>query len=61
MSELAAVKRLALAIGNNVNQLARAANATGQQPRELPAVLEAAARVLARAESAVAALDGSRR
>jgi hypothetical protein len=58
LSELAAVKRLALAIGNNVNQLARSANATRYQPRETQAVLEAAARVLVRAEAAVAALEG---
>ena len=46
--ELAGVRRLVAAIGNNVNQLARAANATGELEPETGAALDAVMRVILR-------------
>ncbi|GAB2868601.1 hypothetical protein GCM10022221_81970 [Actinocorallia aurea] len=56
VAEFLAVRRLVAAIGNNVNQLARAANATNRTPAELPVVLDALKRVLDRLDGTVAAL-----
>jgi hypothetical protein len=56
IAEFLAVRRLVAAIGNNLNQLARVANAGGRAPEELPVVLEALGRVIDRLEDAVAAL-----
>jgi uncharacterized protein (DUF1778 family) len=49
--ELLGVRRLVAALGNNVNQLAKVANATGQVPEELPAALDAVERVLNRLDA----------
>lgn len=51
--ELLGIRRLVAALGNNVNQLARVANATGQVPEELRAVLSAVERVLNRLDATV--------
>lgn len=59
--ELSVAKRLTAAIGNNLNQLARAVNATGERPDELSVTLEATRRVMGRLEAAVRALDGRHR
>jgi uncharacterized protein (DUF1778 family) len=57
--ELLSVRRLVAALGNNVNQLAKVANATGQIPEELPAVLEAVERALDRIETIASKLAPS--
>ncbi|MCD0448318.1 MobC family plasmid mobilization relaxosome protein [Actinocorallia sp. API 0066] len=56
--EFSGAKQLAAAIGNNLNQLARAANATGVIPEELAVTLVATRRVLSRLETAVEAMGG---
>lgn len=57
-TEFLGARRLLAAVGNNVNQLAMAANATGEIPPEIGATLHAVARVTARLEAAVADLTG---
>lgn len=59
--ELLAVRRLALAVGNNLNQVARVANATGQVPPELSATLHATARAIGRIDAVAEALGRPRR
>lgn len=54
--ELFAVRRLLAAVSNNVNQVARQANATGRLPAETGAVLSAVARLVPRLEAAAEAL-----
>jgi hypothetical protein len=54
-AELLAVRRLLAAIGVNLNQLAKAANATGEHPPALEATLHATARILARLDEVTAA------
>lgn len=56
--ELSSVRRLVAAVGNNVNQLARVANATGRLPAQSAAALEAVARVMARLDAALRAMGG---
>lgn len=56
VAEFLAVRRLLLAVSNNVNQLAKVANATGEAPPELAATLHAAARVMTRLDSVTARL-----
>nr|WP_237418084.1 plasmid mobilization relaxosome protein MobC [Actinomadura rayongensis] len=46
-------------MGNNLNQLARIAHATGEVPDQLPATLEAVERVLDRLERAASELAPS--
>lgn len=60
VAELAGALRLVGAISNNVNQLARAYNASGEVPAETAATLHAAARALARLNEAVDELGGRR-
>lgn len=50
--ELLGARRLTAAVGNNLNQLTRVANATGEIPAELSATLHAVARTISRLESA---------
>lgn len=61
IAELLAVRRLLAALSNNVNQLARIANATGQVPAEFGATTAAVARAAARLDAVVAELNGGRR
>jgi hypothetical protein len=58
VAELLAARRLVAALGNNVNQLARVANSTGQVPSELAAAAAAVARATARLDAAVADVSG---
>ncbi len=53
MAELFAVRRLLAAVSNNVNQLARQANAGDGFPAEANAVLPAVRRVVGRIDSAI--------
>jgi hypothetical protein len=55
MAELYTLHRLLAAISNNVNQMAKATNATGTLPAELTATLRA---VRSTAERIDAAIDG---
>lgn len=57
--ELLGARRLAAALGNNLNQLARIANATGQVPDQLPVALAAVERVLERLERVASELTPS--
>ncbi|MFC0039553.1 plasmid mobilization protein [Actinomadura rayongensis] len=57
--ELLGTRRLVAAMGNNLNQLARIAHATGEVPDQLPATLEAVERVLDRLERAASELAPS--
>jgi Bacterial mobilisation protein (MobC) len=61
VTELLGVRRLVAALGNNVNQLAARANATGQAPPELGPAAEAVSRTLDRLDQAVAAFTTLRR
>uniref|UniRef100_UPI003F49A2F8 MobC family plasmid mobilization relaxosome protein n=1 Tax=Sphaerisporangium sp. CA-236357 TaxID=3240030 RepID=UPI003F49A2F8 len=54
-AELLAVRRLLAAIGGNINQLAKTANATGERPSALEATMHATARILARLDEVTAA------
>lgn len=58
VAEFLATRRLLARVSNNVNQLAAAANATGEVPAELRATMHAVARVTARLEASVAELTG---
>lgn len=58
VAEFLGTRRLLAAVSNNVNQLAAAANATGEVPPELHATLHAVARVTARLDAAMADLTG---
>jgi hypothetical protein len=58
IAEFAGARRLVAQVSNNVNQLARAANATGEIPAELSATMHAATRMIARLEAAMVALTG---
>jgi len=53
MVELFAVRRLLAAVSNNVNQLARQANSTGQVPAEAAATIAAARRLAGRIDGAI--------
>ncbi|WP_170177740.1 plasmid mobilization protein [Thermomonospora umbrina] len=57
--EVLAVRRLVAALGNNVNQLAKVANSTGEIPDQLPAVLDAVQRVLDRLDATASELAPS--
>ena len=60
VAEFSGAIRLLGAVSNNVNQLARAYNASGQVPAELSATLHAATRVIARLDAAVEQFGGRR-
>nr|WP_067067549.1 plasmid mobilization relaxosome protein MobC [Carbonactinospora thermoautotrophica] len=60
VAELLGVRRLVAALGNNINQLARVANATGAAPPELAAAAAAVARAMARLDATVAGVSGRR-
>lgn len=51
-AEIVAARRLLARIGNNLNQLTRVANATGELPPQLVATMDATARTIARLEEA---------
>lgn len=55
--ELSATRRLLAAVSNNVNQIAAAANATGEVGEGLEATLEAVRRVTARVDGVVRAVQ----
>jgi|SRR5579884_2911363 len=55
--ELLGARNLIAALGNNINQLARVANATGQVPAEVRAAAEAAERAIERLDQQAAALE----
>jgi len=57
MVELFAVRRLLAAVSNNVNQLARQANSTGQVPPEAAATIAAARRLAGRIDGAIDGLS----
>ena len=57
MVELFAVRRLLAAVSNNVNQLARQANSTGQVPAEAAATIGAARRLAGRIDGAIDGLS----
>ena len=59
VAEFLAARRLLARVSNNVNQLAAAANATGEVPAELHATMHAVARVTARLDASVAELNGA--
>jgi hypothetical protein len=59
MAEMFTVHRLLAAISNNVNQMAKATNATGELPAELPATLAAVRRVAERLDEAIDRLSAS--
>jgi hypothetical protein len=59
--ELLGVRRLVAGLANNINQIARVANATGAVPAELPPAATATTRALHRLDAAVDALTPSRR
>ncbi|GAB3656833.1 hypothetical protein GCM10027589_16560 [Actinocorallia lasiicapitis] len=58
-AEFLGVRRLVAAIGNNLNQVTRALNATGRAPEELPVVVEVTGRILERLDQAVTAVRKS--
>jgi len=58
LAELFAVHRLLAAISNNVNQIARATNATGEMGEDLAATLRAVRRTAERIDATVDALSG---
>jgi hypothetical protein len=58
LAELFAVHRLLAAISNNVNQIARATNATGEVGEDLAATLRAVRRTAERIDVTVDALSG---
>ena len=53
IAELFRLHRLLAAISNNVNQMAKATNATGQAPAELEATLRAVRRTAERIDDAI--------
>lgn len=55
--ELTATRRLLAAVSNNVNQIAAAANSTGQIGEDLAATLDAVRRVSARIDGVVRAVE----
>lgn len=55
--ELSATRRLLAAVSNNVNQIATAANATGEVGENLEATLAAVRRVAARVDGVVRAVE----
>jgi len=57
MADLFMVVRLLGQVGNNVNQLARVANATGRLPPEVPAAAAALTRATTRLEQFMADVD----
>lgn len=57
IAELLGARRMVAAVGNNLNQLTRTANATGELPPQLGATLHAAFRVLQRLDAAAAPFD----
>lgn len=59
MAEMFAAHRLLAAISNNVNQMAKATNATGELPAELTATLAAVRRVAERLDEAIDGLSAS--
>ncbi|MEU9019213.1 plasmid mobilization relaxosome protein MobC [Actinomadura sp. NPDC048394] len=59
VDEFTGARRLVAAIGRNLNQLTRAANATGELPPELSATMHATAQALARLNAATERLDGT--
>jgi hypothetical protein len=59
-SEVMAIRRLVGVTANNINQLARTANATGQVPAEVGPSLAACERAMARLEVLLADLDAAR-
>jgi len=61
VTELFGVHRLLASIANNVNQVARVANATGAVPREAEAVLSAARRAPDRIDGLVDQMSEPRR
>ncbi|WP_157254846.1 MobC family plasmid mobilization relaxosome protein [Nonomuraea typhae] len=61
LAELLATRRLLLAMGNNVNQIARAVNATGRPPAELGAASAAITRIAGRLDLLVSHLTGGTR
>lgn len=60
VAELLAARRLAAALGGNLNQLARVANATGQLRPEVTAAAAAAGRAADRLRAAAAAIEAGR-
>lgn len=60
MAELFALHRLLASISNNVNQMARATNATGEVAAEMTAALRAARRTAERIDTAIDDLAGVR-
>lgn len=58
MVELFALHRLLAGIANNVNQIARATNATGEVQAEMRATLDAVRRTAQRVDAAIDALSG---
>jgi hypothetical protein len=58
MVELFAIRRLLANVANNVNQLARAANITGEQPGATHAALADVGRVVGRIDQAIDGLSG---
>lgn len=58
VAEFLGARRLLAKVGNNVNQLARVANATGGLPPELEATLHATVRMIARLDAATTLLSG---
>jgi hypothetical protein len=60
VAELLAARRLAAALGGNLNQLARVANATRQVRPEITAAAVAARRAVDRLHAAAAAIEAGR-
>lgn len=59
IEELLSTRRLVGRVSNNLNQLTRVANATGEVPQEANAALEAVARVLTNLNETAAAIRNS--
>lgn len=59
--ELLGARRLTAAVGNNLNQLTRVANATGEVPPELSATLHATARAIGRIDAVAGEFGSPRR
>ena len=57
MAELFALHRLLAAVSNNVNQMARATNATGEVQAEMSATLDAVRRTAVRIDDAIDGLS----
>lgn len=60
IAELFALHRLLATLSNNMNQIARHANSTGEVPDELRATLVAVRRTAARIDGAIEQLGGKR-